>query len=154
MHRGGHKRPIPKVQLMASLSIPVSTAEVCTKPSVYCQGVSRKSLWVSESPEFLLDWWRLSVQILPGYPYWSIPQGWNEEILIPNQPTHTGRCTGWRLQAAKVVILERASSTTLLVVPTMHPGEGLYSAAPPLPIIKVTFVKLIPNQQFRTVMSA
>lgn len=53
----------------------------------------------------------------------------SEEILTPNgspnQSTSTGRCVGWHLLAARAVALERAtSSTTLLVDLAVQPGEG------------------------------
>ena len=85
-----------RVPVTASLII---LAKVCLKPSFYRGGVSWMPLWGSESPGFLLGWWRFYRQILWGYPH-SIKLP--EEILTPsgspNQSKSTGSYKGWHPQ--------------------------------------------------------
>lgn len=120
-----------RVQLKASLLISwCYLTKVCSKPSVCCGRVSGTPLWGSESPKFLLGWWRFNIQTFWGYPHWSIPQGYQKEFWYPfwiTKPVPKLReMRGLtRVLATRVLALERAtSSTTLLVVLTMQLGEG------------------------------
>lgn len=73
-----------RVQLKASLLISwCYLTKVCSKPSVCCGRVSGTPLWGSESPKFLLGWWRFNIQTFWGYPHWSIPQGYQKEFWYP-----------------------------------------------------------------------
>ena len=129
VHRGGRKCPFLRVQLKASLSTMVLTS--WNLPEAFSLLLRRElgaivGLWESWIPTGLvkiphINFLRLSSLIR------SIKL--SEEILTPsgspNQSTNTEKCVGWHLLAERAVALERAtSSTTLLVVPAVQPGEG------------------------------
>lgn len=127
---GGCKCPGPE-DATCDKPVPVHHSvnqQKCSKPSVCCWGASWMPLSGSDSPDFLLGWWRFHICILWNYPHWPIPQRDRMEILSPsgstNQSTRTGRCEGWHLQATRAVALERATGPTIRVVPAAQLGGG------------------------------
>lgn len=128
VHRGSRKCLVPRGATMASLSIMVLSSQSLHKTCLSPKNElgTTVELWEFWILTGLVKIPRTNSLRLSSLIHSIKP---SEEILTPSgspsRSTSTGKCVGWHLQAARVVALERVtSSTTLLVVLAVQPGEG------------------------------